>query len=89
MFVWEGGLEFRWGRRGVGQGVSGSGRASTGVQATTSTVSPLTRHTHPRRVTVRRGGSSGETMPLGAGRVRFHVGAATTVVPVPLTTGRW
>ena len=28
-------------------------------------------------------------MPLGAGRVLLHVGAAATVAPVPLATGSW
>ena len=72
-----------------GGGVSWVRGASTGVQATTSMVSPPMRQTRPRRVTVHRGGSSGEVMPLGAGRVLLHVGAAVTVVPVPLATGSW
>ena len=72
-----------------GGGVSWVRWASTGVQATTSTVSPLMRQTRPRCVTVHRRGSSGEVMPRGAGRVLFHVGAAATVVPVPLATGSW
>ena len=50
---------------------------------------PPMRQTRPRCVTVHRGGSSGEVMPLGAGRVLFHVGAADTVAPVPLATGSW
>ena len=85
---WEGGVGggSGLGKRG-GRGVSWVRGASSGVQATTSTVSPPMRQTRPRRVTVHRGGSSGEVMPLGAGRVRFHVGAAATVVPVPLATG--
>ena len=79
--------EVEWSERGE-LGVGSVGLAS-GVQATTSTVSPPMRQTRPRRVRVHRGGSSGEVMPLGAGIVRFHVGAAATVVPVPLATGSW
>ena len=36
-----------------------------------------------------REGSSGEAMPLDAGRVLLHVGAAATEAPVPLATGSW
>ena len=63
---WEGGVGggSGLGKRG-GRGVSWVRGASTGVQATTSTVSPPMRQTRPQRVTVHRGGSSGEVMPLG------------------------
>ena len=97
--MWRGGRGKGWSVRWRGGGLRGvelrrgvlvgSGGASTGVLATSSTVSPPTRKTLPRRVTVRRGGYSGEAMPLDAGRVLLHVGAAATVAPVPLATGSW
>ena len=64
-----------------------SGGANTGARVTSSTM--YHRRVKPFLDAVRRGGSSGEAMPLGAGRVFFHAWAEATVVPVPLETGSW